>query len=841
MSYFLIEDFKAGLDVRKSVLTAPAGSLTKLVNAAITPGGEIMKRRAFVKVADLKDTFGLAAIGTKVVAFTRNTTPTNPGIHDPVTGEMPNDVVLEYHRLPNTSPTAQLADYDTFDGKLYVTLYDATPSPPQNCESGPTLPPGVAEKTTFGLPDGSYKEWTGTAWKDWEADKRVGNLPARGYNNNTFRVLPEGNVYTVDFSGQWVDWKPRDKGAGVPCGEDGDQIISQSASSTTNPNSIYQSIYGSNWPGSQFWQTGTTYATTPVGQTAPSYYSSGDTFLDTSNGNIYVVRAGKWAAWYADGSGEFLPSPQMEGYTVWNYTEEKAYVTKDRFWKPWAPDQTVSTLPKAYTDGTAFYNTTDGNYYEWKTSDWILWRGQTPKPNMTGLSADRPVTGNKYDVYYATDTQITWLWEGSKWVQWALSPRLVNPHYYYDDREEVRDEYVQNLDLSWEWTMKPNPNKDSYVETEGSGMGLFVRAYKSKMYAVGDKYLRFSAVNEPFLWEPSVDPNDTSRTGAGYINVALQEGGSSQLRGVEIYYDKLALLSEYTTQIWSVVSDPKQNALGQILRATGTKSPWSVQQYGSGDILFLNASGIRSLKARDLSNSAAVSDIGSPIDDYVRDLPDKYAATPAGIGGEPVYPGRLVDPDVVRSNTNRDNFYYNARAILEPVVGRFWLAFPREIMVLSAFPGPNITAWSVYTTPFNVDYIVVAGDRVFIRSGDDLYLFGGVGGRDYDDCGVEVRLPYHDGGKPGHQKLYTAVDVTAQGDWEIACGFDYDNPEAEEPIANVSPTNPDHPISSSSWNKGRYELSAFSSHMSVRLYNNSDGPAVLSNAAIHYSLGTDAD
>lgn len=486
MPYFLVENFKAGLDVRKSVLTAPAGTLTKLVNAAITPGGEIQKRRAFVKVANLSGTFGLASIGSTLVTFSRNVdvpAPTVPGL---------TDITLRVDKLPNASPTLVMTDFDVFDGKLYFAGYDAA------------------------------------------------------------------------------------------------------------------------------------------------------------------------------------------GATV----------------------------------------------------------------------------------------------------------KAKNPHYYDDAASGAAP---------------------VYVETEGSGMGLYIRSYKSKMYAVGDKYLRFSVIENPKLWEPATDPTDTTRTGCGYINISLQEGQSAKLQGVEIYYDRLAIMSEYTTQMWAVVSDPKQNSLGQVLRATGTRAPWSIQQYGSGDILFLSSSGIRSLKARDISNSAAVSDIGSPVDDYVRYLPTRY--------GSP-------------------NFLYNARSILEPVIGRFWMAFPREILVLSYFPGPNITAWSVYTTPFNIDHIASCGDRVFIRSGDDLYLFGGVSQEEWDDCPVEVRLPFLDGGKPGHTKTFQALDVTATGEWDAKIAYNFDEPDAEETVATItSPT----------WNKGRYELQGYASHMSLRFYCNTQGPATLSNAAIHYLMATDAD
>ena len=671
MPYFLIENFKAGLDVRKSILTAPAGTLTRMINASVTPGGEIKKRKAFVKVATLTGTFGLAGIGAKLVTFTKNTNPANPGIKDSVTGKSPTDVTLEYHRLPNTSPTSILTDYDVFDGKLYVALYDEKPTPPANAESGATLPAGVPDGTTYlQTSDNSYYVWRKTSWSEWAADKRVGSLPARGYSGDWFRNLTNNKWYKI-VGGEWVQ-------------------------QTTTP--------GTN---------------------------------DTQ------------------ASGGALPSNQMEGAVYFNYNENVNYVTKNRLWEVWTPNYTVATLPKAYPDGTAFKNTTDGKWYEWQTS---------------------------------------------AWVEWKISLRQQNPHYYYDDRDKINDKFIQNLDQTWEWTTKTNPNKGTYQPTEGAGMGLYLRSYKSKMYTVGDKYLRFSAVDNAFLWEAATDANDTTRTGAGYINVSLQEGGSSKLNGVEIYYDKLALMSELSTQIWSVVSDPKQNSLGQVLRQTGTRSPWSVQQYGSGDILFLNSSGIRSLKARDISNSAAVSDIGSPIDELIRAIPE-------------------FDRSLCRS-------------VLEPVVGRVWFCFRRDIAVLSYFPGPNITAWCIYKVDFDIDYVVAVADRLFIRSGDNLYLYGGVSGDEYDASPVEIRLPFHDGAKPGHMKQYQAIDATVWGSWDIKVSYNFDQPDAEELVAHVSaPT----------WNKGRHELSGYASHMSLRFYNATAENAQIANSAIHYMMATDAD
>lgn len=50
---FSIEDFRRGLDTRRSALAAPPATLRILENAVITPGGEIQKRFAFVQAGTI--------------------------------------------------------------------------------------------------------------------------------------------------------------------------------------------------------------------------------------------------------------------------------------------------------------------------------------------------------------------------------------------------------------------------------------------------------------------------------------------------------------------------------------------------------------------------------------------------------------------------------------------------------------------------------------------------------------------------------------------------------------------------------------------------------------------
>ncbi|MCX7900350.1 MAG: hypothetical protein N2444_09765, partial [Methylocystis sp.] len=211
MPYFMVENFKAGLDVRKSALTSPAGTLLRLENAAISPGGEIKKRKAFVKVATLTGTFGLAAIGNTVVAFTRNQDITAPALGAP-------DVTLRYDKLPNQSPTAVQTDYDVYDGKLYVVLFDQTPSPPPAYASGSVLPTGVPEGSVFKrTSDNTRWIWLNDIWRTWAEDANGAALPATiaPSEGDTFQNTTDGKIYIYKF-GAWTVLKAKFTGASFP-------------------------------------------------------------------------------------------------------------------------------------------------------------------------------------------------------------------------------------------------------------------------------------------------------------------------------------------------------------------------------------------------------------------------------------------------------------------------------------------------------------------------------------------------------------------------------------------------------------------------------------------------
>lgn len=73
MPYLVVENFNGGLDSRRSALVAKPGTLVKLDNGHITRGGEIEKRKSFVKAFDTNiQTFGLVAGKDTIYTFIWN-------------------------------------------------------------------------------------------------------------------------------------------------------------------------------------------------------------------------------------------------------------------------------------------------------------------------------------------------------------------------------------------------------------------------------------------------------------------------------------------------------------------------------------------------------------------------------------------------------------------------------------------------------------------------------------------------------------------------------------------------------------------------------------------------
>lgn len=351
---------------------------------------------------------------------------------------------------------------------------------------------------------------------------------------------------------------------------------------------------------------------------------------------------------------------------------------------------------------------------------------------------------------------------------------------------EAKDQYILSLSVA-----DTGYNNSFIVSGSTSNAGRVAKTFKTKVYVPTRSLLHFSGINDPTEFDTT--------NGAGYINMANQDGGAQDITALGTYQGLLAIFTTNTVQIWSMDPDPSKNAQLQTLTNIGTFAPKGVVNFGDIDVFFPSYSGIRSLKARDASNQATVSDVGTNIDTLV-------ISDMAGLS------------DTVKNA---------ACGLIDPIDGRYWLAMGSKIYVYTSFVSSQISAWSTYEPGFNISHMTYNNDRIYVRSGDSVYLYGGTNNDEYDDSVVEIVFPYLSAGKPAHTKQFVAFDMTADGIWEVYGGCDISNLPAIDLLATVN---------GSTWNNPSMPAQGLGTHIGIKLINNTTGYARIGNFAIHYNL-----
>lgn len=331
-----------------------------------------------------------------------------------------------------------------------------------------------------------------------------------------------------------------------------------------------------------------------------------------------------------------------------------------------------------------------------------------------------------------------------------------------------------------------------------------VLTVRERMYAGAASILHYSAITNPAFWMPgSTDPNEI---GAGFTNVASSNSSSYRITGFARYFEKLAVFTPDTVQTWFLDPDPDLIVQSQVLENTGTECPRSVTQFGDADIFYLDASGLRSLRARDSSNAAATTDVGVPIDDV---LEAKVAAM---------------------TSSQKENVI----GLINPTDKRFWLIMGDEIFVYSYFPSSKVNAWTRYETTTTIDgerddfYVTEAmtfDRRVFLRSGDTIYCYGGWGKAPvYDETPAIARLPMLDANSPTAEKDWRGVDAALSGEWEVSVSYDHARPDVTDLVSRLTDT---------SYGLRRIAAKNRSTHVGLT-FKSGGGPAVLSSVVIHF-------
>ena len=339
----------------------------------------------------------------------------------------------------------------------------------------------------------------------------------------------------------------------------------------------------------------------------------------------------------------------------------------------------------------------------------------------------------------------------------------------------------------------------------GSGSPAVLLTNSQKVFVGSGENLFFSAIGN------STDFGAGAGIGDGVIVMSTHAQGAEALTGLARYDEYVAVFGRRNIQTWFFDPDPSLSKQAQVLEETGCIAPRSITQFGDGDVFYLDRSGIRSLRARDSSNSAATSDIGSAIDPLVTSQIDTLGETAAT----------------------------DAIGLIEPRDGRFWLIIDDTIYVFSYFAAARVSAWTEYKPGFSISDAVVWDDRVWLRSGDTIYVYGSLPDQpfQYSDAVVaEAWLPYLDADQPARAKHLTGIDVSLRGTWDVALAMDPNNETVEDRIGTISETT---------FGLDRHTVNGIGNHLSVRFRSKRPEstriPARLGSVVLHFARDDEED
>lgn len=320
---------------------------------------------------------------------------------------------------------------------------------------------------------------------------------------------------------------------------------------------------------------------------------------------------------------------------------------------------------------------------------------------------------------------------------------------------------------------------------------LAVLTHRSKMHSVAGGELHYSALGDPTGYDRDGD------IGAGFINMSTHDGLSAALTGLAAYQEDLAVFARRVVQIWHIDEDQELNRKLQTIKNTGAIAAKSIVSFGESDVFFYSDSGVRSLRARDSSNSASVYDVGTKIDTLILE----YAAT--------------------LTEAQRQA----AIGIVEPIDGRYWLTLGERIFIFTYFPTEDVIGWSWYEPGFEISDMAAINDRLYVRSGNTIYLYGGASNDTYDSSVVTATLNYLTQEKPADRKAVTGVDIDCDGDWGYEVLYD---PQDSTRSVNAGT------FKDVSYQEGVTPVNTNTTHFAPKLTSSGSGYHRVSSLVVHF-------
>lgn len=296
----------------------------------------------------------------------------------------------------------------------------------------------------------------------------------------------------------------------------------------------------------------------------------------------------------------------------------------------------------------------------------------------------------------------------------------------------------------------------------------------------GSESVYFCENGDPTNWTTATSPTPDPANDPGFLPVGNQARGQSSVTALAQYDGRLSVFFSDGVQLWDVDTDATNNTFYKGVDSVGCNARRTPKIF-AGDIIFLSQSGVRSLTTQTYTANLQDVDVGSPIDDLVREM--------------------------VSSGDQAQAAYF-------PRINQYWVLTPKAgttttvVFVYTYSRSAKVYAWSQFELPVKVDYITDHGGQLYLRSGDDVYQIDdtnsvfedqvpGAADQDYE---MRIELPFLNFKSPGVLKYISGFDIVVTGPagvdqslWDVNVQFRYDpndTTKITDPIKLVGDTRP---------------------------------------------------
>lgn len=364
----------------------------------------------------------------------------------------------------------------------------------------------------------------------------------------------------------------------------------------------------------------------------------------------------------------------------------------------------------------------------------------TLEPGTVGLKA----AGGKLNTFYGVGsiTHVNALFRANKVAHPTVSQDVVACHFgeNFNGFLYAAVEYVDGS-VKHHYLDGTSP---THIADANCPNSKIVAKMRQKIYAASGGNVRYCKTTDPRDW--------TAASDAGFIPASIEAAGSDTVTALGDFRGDLAIFFADSAQLWDIDADPDLNAIKDTSENVGTLHHDAVHPFAN-DLVFLAASGFRSLALTVLTDNLEESDIGSPIDELREEIAD------------------LDRPQAI---------YY-------PRLSQLWVVNGARAYVISYSKKAKITAWGIYDFPFNLEALAVLNKELYVRNGDRIYKADRT---IFNDNGVaplcDVEMFYQDNEAPGVLKQFLGFDGVVRGSPSVAFRFDPRTPALQTPFVGIS-------------------------------------------------------